>query len=246
MVETRSSTRRKQPSAKLESTPLANISRKRKPLEPPVTAEKPGAKRQKDRPKTTTKTSTLKKASKGSPSDSTVVINRSPVLQLWAATVAQKLHPELSWSTSLSAGSAIATLCAISKGKSVGVIESKENDAKQAKKKNAEDNKFEKLDVMHFSLNTKNALVYVGTDPKPKPASEDTLKKKFGDRYEDVKDTFEVALSTWDSIDLDELNEDAFHMYEQFRPTVASGQGGWGRKGELNLDTVKDIVTKRS
>jgi hypothetical protein len=58
-------------------------------------------------------------------SDDGIMINRAPVLELWAATVTSFLYPKISWDTSLSAGGAISTLCAISKGRAIGAIEKK-------------------------------------------------------------------------------------------------------------------------
>jgi len=78
---------------------------------------------------------------------------------------------------------------------------------------------------------------------KPKKANEQTLIKKFGEAaYERVKDTFRDSLQSWSGQE-DELNAQAFHHYEVFRPTVPKGQKGWGRKGNLNLQTVREAVS---
>lgn len=55
--------------------------------------------------------------------DDVITINRAPVLELWASCVAQFLHPSISWDTCLSIGGAIATITAISKGRSIGKID---------------------------------------------------------------------------------------------------------------------------
>jgi hypothetical protein len=96
---------------------------------------------------------------------------------------------------------------------------------------------------MQFKLKTKDGLVYMGGEPKPKPGTEEMLKRKFGARYEDVRGCFEEGLRSWVGEE-DELTREAFGMYERFRPTVKAGERGWGRKGELSLDTVREVVMK--
>ena len=170
-----------------------------------------------------------------------ILINRAPVLELWAASVTSFLYSEASWETCLSAGSAISTLCAISKGRAIGTIDKKDSATAEKKKKRSERDQLDELEVMGFYLKLKDGHVLVGD--KPKKANEQTLIKKFGEAaYERVKETFQDSLQSWSGQE-DELNAQAFHHYEVFRPTVPKGQKGWGRKGNLNLQTVKDAVS---
>lgn len=169
-----------------------------------------------------------------------IMINRAPVLDLWATMVTRFLYPSLSWETCLSAGSAVAALCAVSKGRSIGVIEPSDKKDKTTKKEDADE--LEELEVMGFKLKLEKDLVVVGG--KTKPANEDAQKRKFGEtQYDRVKSAFEDALKSWKGSE-DELNKHAFGFYEKFRPSVAQGQKGWGRKGELNLLNIKDVVQK--
>ncbi|KIY01649.1 uncharacterized protein Z520_01785 [Fonsecaea multimorphosa CBS 102226] len=178
-----------------------------------------------------------------------VVINRAPVLQLWAACVSQTLYPALPWSTHLSIGSAISTLCAISKGRAIGVMEPPSDDPakrdeKERKKRAAEEGADDEVNVMRFRLLLKDGAAVVSG--KPHKANEELLKGKFGDGdgYERIKRAMEEAIETWKNKghEEEELNGKAFHMYEQFRPSVQSGQGGWGRKGELRPEKIKAVV----
>jgi len=179
--------------------------------------------------------------SKSDESEDEILINRAPVLELWAATVASFLYPEASWETCLSAGSAISTLCAISKGRAIGTIDKKDPATAEKKKKRPKSDGLDELEIMGFHLKLKDGHVLVGD--KPKKANEQTLIKKFGEApYEHVKETFRDSLQLWSGQE-DELNARAFHHYEVFRPTVPKGQKGWGRKGNLNLQTVKDAVS---
>jgi len=174
-----------------------------------------------------------------------IQINRAPVLDLWASVVTHFMYPSLEWKTCLSAGSAISTLCAISKGKAIGTIdasddnESKDREREERKKKEGELNE---IDVMGFKLKLKDGLVLVSG--KPKAENEAAQKKKFGDeQYERVKSLMEECLQSWKG-DEEELSGKAFKMYEKFRPHVASGQQGWGRKGELEPDRIRETVSK--
>lgn len=99
----------------------------------------------------------------------------------------------------------------------------------------------DEVEVMGFHLKLKDGAAVVGD--KPKKGNEDTLKKKYGDQqYEKVKATFEESLKAWKDKE-DELNSRAFGMDEDFRPNIPSGQKGWGRKGQLRLDTIKSAVS---
>lgn len=174
-----------------------------------------------------------------------IIINRAPVLQLWASCVAQFVHPELSWETCLSAGSAIATITAIAKGRSIGTVEPKDPEKKKEAQRDKKDT--DVIEVMQFKLHVKDGLVVVSSgDNKGKPGSEGALRAKFGEgNYERAKKAFEQSLQSWKG-DESGLNEQAFGFYEDFRPSVAAGQKGWGRKGELNLETVQQAVAKGS
>ncbi|GAB7345812.1 hypothetical protein MBLNU457_4072t1 [Dothideomycetes sp. NU457] len=174
-----------------------------------------------------------------------IQINRAPVLDLWASVVTRFLYPDLDWKTCLSAGSAISNLCAISKGKAIGTIdtgndgEKREHDREKKKKKEGD---LDEIDVMGFKLKVKDGLVLVSG--KPKAENEAAQKKKFGDEaYERAKRVMEECLQTWKGAEED-LSGKAFKMYEKFRPNVASGQQGWGRKGELEMDRIREAVTK--
>jgi hypothetical protein len=170
-----------------------------------------------------------------------ILINRAPVLELWAATVTSFLYPDISWETSLSAGGAISTLCAISKGRAIGTIDKKDPSKAEKTKQRSKGDQLDELEVMGFYLKMKDRHVLVSD--KPKKANEQTLIKKFGEAaYEQVKDAFRDSLQSWSGQE-EELNAQAFHHYEVFRPTVPKGQKGWGRKGNLNLQTVKDAIS---
>lgn len=177
--------------------------------------------------------------------EDSILINRAPVLELWAASVTSFLYPKIPWETSLSAGSAISTLCAISKGRAIGTIEKPDPGAAEKKREErrqrSESDELDELEVMGFHLKLEEGQALVGD--KPKKTNEPALIKKFGEEaYEKAKNAFEKALKSWSGREED-LNAQAFHHYEDFRPTVPKGQKGWGRKGTLNLQAVRDAVS---
>ena len=234
------------PASPKKATPKANSSRKRKPIDAYGMEEKTTPKRPKILPKASAKAKQGPAVNEDT--KSIIIINRAPVLQLWAASVAHVIYPELSWETCLSAGSAVSSICAVAKGRSIGTVPEKDgSEAKQEKREKAKKKKndLDEIGVMHFKLRLRDGLAVVGSDEKGKPGSEDALKKKFGDeQYDKAKYAFDDALKSWKGKE-EELNNKAFHFYEVFRPDVSKGQKGWGRKGELNLNTIASTVKKQ-
>ncbi|CAF9932230.1 MAG: hypothetical protein GOMPHAMPRED_006525 [Gomphillus americanus] len=170
--------------------------------------------------------------------DENIIINRAPVLELWSACVTSFLHSHLSWATCLSVGSAISSLAAISKGRSIGAI-SQPDPSAQAEKRDKRASMQKDMDEVHimtFSVKLKDGSALVGD--KPKKGNEETIRKKYGGSYDKVKKAMQNTLQDWQGKQ-EELNSRAFHMYEDFRPSVAAGQKGWGRKGKLSLDTLR-------
>ena len=172
-----------------------------------------------------------------------IIINRAPVLELWGACVAHFLHPELSWDLCLSIGSSISTITAISKGRSIGTIappDESKNDASDNQDKKQGD-QLPAVRVMGFPMTIKDDSIMV--KGKPKKTREVSLVRKYGseETYGKAKDAMTQALGDWKGKE-DDLDAKAFHMYERFRPDVAKGQKGWGRKGELHLSKVRDTI----
>jgi hypothetical protein len=171
-----------------------------------------------------------------------IVINRAPVLELWGACVASFLHPELPWNACLNVGSSISTLTAISKGRSIGTIVPPDPNAKKDKKKDTGGEDLTTFKIMGFPMTTKDDGVTV--KGKVRTVREANVTRKWGEEnLERVKTIMMDALKTWKG-DENELDKKAFHMYEQFRPEVAKGQRGWGKKGELYLPKVENAIRK--
>ncbi|KAI7504481.1 hypothetical protein KC367_g985 [Hortaea werneckii] len=176
-----------------------------------------------------------------------IIVNRAPVLELWASCLTRFIYPSVSWKTCLSVGGAISTITAVAKGRSIGTVEKpdpgKAEERRRERQQKAENEQLEDIEVMGFHLRLKDGQALVGDGPKP--SNEGALSKKFGqDQYEMAKRAFQDALDSWKGRE-SELNREAFKMYEEFRPTVPPGQKGWGRKGQLNLESVKSAIGDR-
>lgn len=225
-------------SATQQKAEITTASKKRKAANANSTAADAAIKKAKTSPTAT--------ADEAHESSDTILINRAPVLELWASCVTQVLYPTISWSTCLSAGGAISTITAISKGRSIGTIEKPDpGEAESKRQKRAEQSQKEdvtELEIMSFTLQLdKEGQAMVGG--KPKKTGEEALIRKFSgaEVYDKAKKSFDEGLAAWKGRK-DELNQRAFGMYEHFRPTIPPGQKGWGRKGQLNLETVKTAI----
>ena len=42
----------------------------------------------------------------------------------------------------------------------------------------------------------------------------------------------------------EEIEEEAFGLYEDFRHEIARGKRGWGQKGKLDLDLIRSLAAR--
>ncbi len=174
-----------------------------------------------------------------------IIINRAPVLELWGACVASFLHPDLPWTACLSIGSSIATITAVSKGRAIGRISKPEPDSAKEKKrkKDVPMEGDQTVEVMGFHMTLRgDAVVVKGA---LRPGREASLARRFGDEnLSRVKTAMEATLGSWEGHER-QLDKVAFHLYEQFRPDIAPGQRGWGKKGKLSLSELDNVVRRQ-
>ena len=57
-------------------------------------------------------------------------------------------------------------------------------------------------------------------------------------RLKDVEDVLTELASTFSA---EEIGDEAYHLYEEFRPNVVQGQQGWGRKARLEFDRILEL-----
>jgi hypothetical protein len=171
-----------------------------------------------------------------------ILINRAPVLTLWAAVVAERLgfnHDE-----ALSQGKALAGLNAQSKDQRLGIFHPSPKELKKVHERE----RGEKFQVALLG----RALPAVNTDHgvraviKSKPIEPDGveryLESKFGDALSKAR---KAILTLADALKPDELAQKGFSLYEQFRPEIPEGVQGWGAKGELDLGGISKLANEK-
>ena len=67
------------------------------------------------------------------------------------------------------------------------------------------------------------------------------LKGKFGEALDQVRAEMERLAAHFPA---DRLNQEGFHLYEQFRPEVPSDERGWGAKGVLDLARIRALAPR--
>lgn len=170
---------------------------------------------------------------------SRVTVNRAPVLTLWAAVVAERLGH--SWDTALTLGKAVAGLNAQSKGRRLGIYEEPGGKAKErGRARRATHDVIELLGRAVPVDETKDGVrAVVKDEPQSAAAVQRYLEGKFGDDFSAVRAAMEALAKAYKPKDLADA---AYGLYEQFRPEIPKGKRGWGAKGVLDLDALRDLA----
>lgn len=174
----------------------------------------------------------------------TVTINRAPVLTLWAAVVAERLGFERD--EALTLGKAVAGLTAQSKGQRLGIFTPSPEAVRRQRAEKAKKAGVFPVAILGRAvpvLHTAEGLRAAGKDQKPvTPESvEKYLTSKFGEALPTVRRAMEKLAN---SRAPETLADQAFRLYEAFRPGVPVGESGWGAKGTLSLARIVALVEK--
>jgi hypothetical protein len=170
--------------------------------------------------------------------DRRISVNRAPVLTFWAAAVAERLgfDPD----EALSLGKAFAGLTAQTKGQRLGIYEPKPKEAEKARAQ--EPGEVFRVELMGRAVPAVNTEKGVCALAKSRPISPAAVKRylerKFGDALPEVRKALKALANAFEP---QELARRAFHLYEQFRPEVPEGAQGWGAKGVLDLDRIREL-----
>jgi hypothetical protein len=172
-------------------------------------------------------------------SQNAILINRAPVLTLWATVVAERLgfdHKE-----ALTLAKAVTGLTAQSKGRRLGIFKPVPKEMKKARaRKRGEVFNVEVLGRTVPCINTADGLRALNKDAPIEPTSvEKYLEGKFADALQPVRDTMRDLAKSFKT---EELADKAFGLYVQFRPVVPEDATGWGAKGELKLDRMRALA----
>lgn len=170
----------------------------------------------------------------------TVTINRAPVLTLWASVVAERLGFDAD--AALTLGKALAGLNAQAKGRTLGIFKPPKFAGDKLPTKRGLGEEFW-IDLCGRSVPAKNTTNGIRAVVKDKAIEAEQvrgyLERAFGEDLPAVREAMEQLAGTRDP---DELAAEAFRLYERFRPQIASGQRGWGQKGELSLDAIRSLA----
>jgi hypothetical protein len=171
-----------------------------------------------------------------------VSINRAPVLTLWASVVAEQLGFDRE--EALTLGKSVAGLTAQAKGQRLGIFTPSPEAVRRQRAEKAKQAGVFPVALLGRAvpvLHTAEGVRAVGKDQAPvEPASvEKYLKSKFGESLPVVRRAMEQLAQ---SRAPEQLAEEAFRLYEAFRPSVPAGESGWGVKGTLSLAKIYQLA----
>jgi len=171
----------------------------------------------------------------------TLRINRASVLTLWATVVAERLG--FAWEEALTLGRAVAGLNAYAKGKALGLFTPTPQaiQAQRQARRGQETLMVFLLQRAVPTVHTASGLRAVSKDKPIDPASvQRYLESKFGAALEDAYEAMQKLAA---SRPLTVLADEAYQLYEQFRPAIPPGPKGWGAAGTLRLDAIRKLAT---
>src|SRR5512143_2195762 len=152
-----------------------------------------------------------------------ITINRAPVLTLWAAIVAERqgYAPD----TALTLGQSLAGLNAQSKGRRLGIYEAKKETPEAGKKQVAAAARPESVRLLGREVPTVKTAQGLRAAVEGKPVDpltvEAYLEKKFGADLAEARLALQALARSYSPA---KLEEQAFSLYEKFRPTVPEGK----------------------
>jgi hypothetical protein len=171
-----------------------------------------------------------------------ILINRAPVLTLWATAVAERLG--FNQDEALSLGKAVAGLTAQSKGQRLGIYKPVPQEIKKARaRKRGEEFLLEICGRQVPAMNTTDGVRAVTKD-KPIEAKgvERYLASKFGESLGTARAAMRDLAKAFRP---EQLSKNAFSLYETFRPAIPDGVTGWGAKGNLDIDRIRSLALEK-
>jgi hypothetical protein len=171
-----------------------------------------------------------------------ILINRAPVLTLWATTVAERMG--FDQDEALSLGKAVAGLTAQSKGQRLGIYKPVPQEVKEARaRKRGEEFFVEICGRQVPAINTTDGVRAVSKN-KPIGAKcvEQYLEMRFGESLGSARAAMRDLAKAFRP---EELSKNAFSLYERFRPSIPEGVTGWGAKGNLDIDRIRSLAVEK-
>jgi hypothetical protein len=171
-----------------------------------------------------------------------LLINRAPVLTLWATIVAERLgfdHDE-----ALSLGKAVAGLTAQSKGRRLGIYKPVPQEVKKARaRKRGEEFQIEICGRPVPAINTTDGVrAVIKNKPIEAKGVELYLDSKFGESLSAARAAMRDLAKAFRP---EQLLENGFRLYEKFRPAIPEGVAGWSAKGRLDIDRIRSLALQK-
>ena len=140
----------------------------------------------------------------------------------------------------LSLGKALAGLNAQAKGRRLGIFKPhEEKPTKAREKQRREEFWIELLGRPVPARNTEDGMRAVkGAQVIEPDGVRRYLESKFGDDLGRVRSAMERLARSFEPR---ELAEEAFRLYQRFRPSIPEGVKGWGAKGDLDLGVIEGL-----
>ncbi len=172
----------------------------------------------------------------------TVEVNRAPVMTLWATVVAERLG--FAPDEALTLGRTVAGLNAQAKGQRLGIFHPGKEVSEQARRQpKGETFSVELMGRSIPVVNTPDGVRATAKGSPVPPASvQRYLEGKFGDALPEVRRAMEELAA---ALPAEELDEQAYDLYTRFRPSIPGGKAGWGAKGQLDVERIRALATKR-
>ncbi|KAJ8901869.1 hypothetical protein NDN08_004074 [Rhodosorus marinus] len=173
-----------------------------------------------------------------------VVVNRSPVMILWACSVAKQRG--FDWNSCLSLAQASADWYARKKGEYHGILQHKTPHAVDESREDLEEIELVGVRINAVRKTEGKQVGYRALDDDGREISPSKpwnyISRNFGAKLEHVYGAFR-GLS--EAIPMDELvsGPTPYNTYEKFRPDVAHGAAGWGSRGRIKFDQL--LLTKK-
>jgi hypothetical protein len=172
----------------------------------------------------------------------TLRINRAPVLTLWAAVVAERLG--FAWEEALTLGRAVAGLNAYAKGKALGLFTPTPQDV-QAHRRARHGKETLRVALLHRAVPATHTDAGLRALSKEKPIDPATVQRyltsKFGAALDEAYEAMQLLATSRPPA---ALADEAYHLYEQFRPAIPAGTKGWGAAGTLSLEAIRQLATE--
>jgi hypothetical protein len=130
------------------------------------------------------------------------------------------------------------------KGRRLGIFKPTPKELKKVRERErGEEFRVELLGRASPAVNTEEGVrAVVKSEPIEPETVERYLESKFGEALPEAR---KAMMELASALDPDELAQQGFSLYEQFRPQIPEGVSGWGAKGELDLGRIRKLAVEK-